>query len=58
MKSIVTPVKEHLQMRQTSSVKDIKSSNAKKQKEMGEAASASEMSRRRQTCDIPRKHIL
>lgn len=45
-------------MRQTSSVKDIKSSNAKKQKEMGEAASASEMSRRRQTCDIPRKHIL
>ncbi|KAK1399315.1 hypothetical protein POM88_009178 [Heracleum sosnowskyi] len=52
LNSILTPVKEHGQMRQTSSVKEIKPSHAKKQKEMGETTSASQMSRRTQTCDI------
>lgn len=52
LKSILTPVKEHGRMRQTSSCKEIKTSHAKKQMEMGETASASQMSRRNQTCDI------
>ncbi|KAL8148648.1 uncharacterized protein LOC141708394 isoform X2 [Apium graveolens] len=52
LKSILTPVKEHGQTRQTSSVKEIKTSQAKKQKEMGETTSASQMSRHKQTCDI------
>lgn len=57
LKSILTPVKEHGQMKQTSSVKEIKTSHAKKQKEMEEITSASQMSRGNQTCDIIRKKI-
>lgn len=53
LKSISTLEKEHCQMRQILSVKDIKISHAKNQKELGETASASQMSRRSQTCTLP-----
>nr|XP_017237917.1 PREDICTED: uncharacterized protein LOC108210965 isoform X1 [Daucus carota subsp. sativus] len=53
LKSIISPVKEDRQMRQTSCVKDTETSHAKKQKKMKETASTSHMSRHNQTCDIP-----
>ncbi|KAK1400735.1 hypothetical protein POM88_000340 [Heracleum sosnowskyi] len=53
LKSISTPEKEHCQMRQILSVKDIKTSHAKNQKELGETPSASQMSRHSPTCHIP-----
>ncbi|XP_063938701.1 uncharacterized protein LOC108198758 isoform X2 [Daucus carota subsp. sativus] len=48
-KYVLTPVKEHCQIRQTSSVKDIETSRAKNKKKMREIASASQMSGRSRT---------